>query len=127
MAWWLSPFEDANACVAYWQQELGLDGWIVITKVVPDEELGGSRLGEIEIYEPAKTAVIHVMRVEDSDLSRRLARAEQRFTILHELMHLRFYVDHNPDWRDEKLIDTAAVALMRRKGRRNELAAVERE
>jgi hypothetical protein len=127
MAWWLSPVDDANACVAYWQRELGLDHWIVIAKVVRDGELGGSRLGEIEIYEPAKTAIIHVMRVEDSDLSRRLARAEQRFTIAHELMHLRLYADNDPNWRDEKAVDTAVISLMRRRGRWNELLAVEHE
>jgi hypothetical protein len=93
VTFWLPPAGDANAYASYWQRELGLDHWIVITKVVPDGELGGRTLGEIEIYDCARTAIIHVMRVEDSDLSRRRARAEQGFTIAHELMHLRLYVD----------------------------------
>jgi hypothetical protein len=122
-----SPGGNTSACVTYWQRELGLRDWTITTKIVSDEELGGRILGDIEINEPSKTAVVHLMRVEDSDLSPQLARAEQRFTIAHELMHLRLYINKDPDWRNERMVDTTVISLMRNKGRWTELLAIEHE
>jgi hypothetical protein len=124
---WFSPAESRKDCVSYWQRELGLDEWTITTKVVGDKELGGRILGDIDIDDRSKTAVVRLMRVEDSDLPRWLARAEQRFTIAHELMHLHLYVNRDADWRNEKVVDTATIALMQKNGRRHELMAVERE
>ncbi len=122
-----SPGGNPTACVKYWQRELGLHEWTIITRIVSDEELGGRILGDIEIDELSKTAVVHLMRVEDSDLSPQLARAEQRFTIAHELMHLRLYVNKNPNWRNEGTVDITVISLMRNKGRWTDLLAIEHD
>jgi hypothetical protein len=127
VASWLSPAGDTNACVEYWQRQLALSDWTVITKIVPDQVLGGRVLGDIDIDDPSKTVTVRLMRIEDSDLPRRLAVADQKFTIAHELMHLRLYVNRNPQWRDEKVVDTATISVMRSHRRWNELRAVERE
>ena len=124
---WFSPAEDTKVCVSYWQRELGLVDWTITTVVVQDQELGGRILGDIDIDDRSKKAVVRLMRVEDSDLPRRLARAEQRFTIAHELMHLRLFVAKDPNWRNERVVDTATISLMQKNGRRHELLAVERE
>ena len=124
---WFSPSGGMRDCVSYWQHELELETWTIITRVVGDEELGGRILGDIDIDHRSKKAVIRLMRVEDSDLPRRLARAEQRYTIAHELMHLRLYVNNDPNWRNEKVVDTATISVMQKKGRRQELLALERE
>lgn len=124
---WLWPTGNINTCVAYWQRELGLTDWTIITGTVPNQSLGGRILGDIDINNRSKIAVVRLMRVQDSDLPRRLARAEQRFTIAHELVHLRLYVNGNPHWQEEAAVDAATISLMRKNGRWSELLALERE
>jgi hypothetical protein len=125
MASWLSPGNDLSGCVSFWQRELGLHDWTIITRVVRDKELGGKIEGDIDINAASKTAIVRVMRLKDSDLDRRRAGAVQRYTIAHELMHLHLFATNNLSWRNEKVVDTALVALMQSKGRRHELRGIE--
>jgi hypothetical protein len=122
---WLSPGGGLDACVSFWQRELGLEEWSIAVHVVSDEDLGGRDEGDININWRSKTATIRVMRVEDSDLPRRRARAVQRYTIAHELMHLHLHLIGDPGRSNEKVVDTALVSLMRNKRRWHELMGIE--
>jgi hypothetical protein len=93
--------------------------------VVSDRELGGRIEGCIDINAAAKKATIRVVRLEDSDLPRWRARAVQRYTVAHELMHLHLHANGDPERSNEKVVDTALVKLMRIKGRRQELMGIE--
>jgi hypothetical protein len=122
---WLSPGGGLEACVSFWQRELGLQEWTIAVHVVSDRELGGRIEGCIDINAAAKKATIRVVRLEDSDLPRWRARAVQRYTVAHELMHLHLHAKGDPDRSNEKVVDTALVRIMRSKGRWYELLGIE--
>jgi hypothetical protein len=119
------PDAGLDAGVSFWQRELGLEEWAIVVRVVSDRELGGRIEGDIDIDAAAKRAVIRVMRLEDSDLPRWRARAAQRYTIAHELMHLHLHAKGDPDRSNEKVVDATLVKLMRMKGRWHELMGIE--
>jgi hypothetical protein len=123
---WFSPASDVDACVAFWQERLRLQDWTIRVRVVSAQELGGRANGDIEIDAASQTAVLRVLRLEDSDLPRRLARADQQYTVAHEMVHLYRFVQNDPGWRNEKVIDTHTVALARKHRRWQELLAVEK-
>jgi hypothetical protein len=123
---WFVPASGPSDCVAFWQRRLQLEDWIIRLEVVRDSELGGRIAGDIDIDAAAKTAVLRVLHVADSGLPRRLARADQQYTIAHEMVHLHRYVKNDPQWHNERLIDTYTVALVRKNRRWLELTAVEK-
>jgi hypothetical protein len=122
----LTPPPSLESCIAYWQQQLNLQDWTVTLRVVGQDELDPGTLGDIEPNLAAKTAVLRVMRTSDSDLSRRRARAEQRLTIVHEMVHLRRFADQDPGWGTEFATNARAGALVREHRRWFEQLAIER-
>lgn len=113
-------------CVKYWQREMHLEEWSIQVQVVSSEQLDPGTLGDIEPRREDKTAVLRVLRQQDSDLSKRLALAEQRLTVLHEMVHLRKFVTGEGNWRAEFEVDQEAGEWVRRHRRWRESLAIER-
>jgi hypothetical protein len=116
---------DLPDCVKFWQQRMDLQDWIVKVEVVPQRDLQKGTLGDITVDATTRTAVLRVMREQDSDLSGRMAQAEQRFTIVHEMVHLRHFVDRDPAWANEMTTNLEAARLVHKHKRRLEMLAIE--
>jgi hypothetical protein len=81
--------------------------------------------GDIEPNGSKKYAVMRVKRDMQFDLSRRLSDADQRFTVTHEMVHLRRFADGDPQWSDEGSTNAGANRLIRKKHRWLEWLAIE--
>jgi hypothetical protein len=123
---YLTPAPELHTCLSYWQQQLQLEDWTVTLRVVGEEELDASTVGDIEPNLKSKTAVLRVMRTGDSDLSGRRALAEQRLTIIHEMVHLRRFADGDTRWGSEYATNLRAGELVRKHRRWFEQLAIER-
>ena len=122
---YLAPPADLQECVNYWQGKLQLQDWKITLQVVSDHELDYATLGDIEPDLKTRSAVMRIQRETDSDLRGRLARAEQRVTIIHEMAHLRRYASGDPTWRHEGAIHTETAQLIRKHRRWFEMLALE--
>ena len=118
------PVPDFNVNLAYWQRTLNLQDWRVSVQVVRIEELDDNTVGDIDVDVRDKTAAIRILREQDSELSRRLARADQQLTLVHELVHLRRMVDGDA-WHNEAATVAQTAALVRFHRRWREAAAIE--
>jgi hypothetical protein len=123
---WMRPASELEACVRFWQQELGVVGWRISVEVVHRERLSDRTVGHIDTDELTRTAVIRVLHARDSDLPLEQARADQKLTIAHEMVHLkRLVCDRSPDWRDEASTNEQTVRLLRKHRRLMELSVLE--
>lgn len=122
---WFSPGADLLGCIQYWQRELHLEDWRIELRIVRQDELENGTLGDIEPLRETRTAILRVRCEADSDLPSRLARADQRLTVAHEMVHLRSFASGDPTWGDEHRTTLETGDLLRRHGRRWELRAVE--
>jgi len=94
---------------------LSLDDWHVSVATVGANELGNDIVGDITWDIQTKSAQIRVLREEDYDLARRVARRDQYGTVVHELVHLRRAVSSDPRSFNEKEIAMAETSeLLRR-------------
>jgi hypothetical protein len=124
-SWFGSP-PDLQACVHFWQRELNLQDWNVTLVVARRNELADHTLGNIQPDLASRSAILHVLRENDSDLNNRLAHADQCLTILHELVHLRrFAISHDPQWFDEPSTDRETALWVHKYKRREELRVLE--
>ena len=119
------PAPDFNADLGYWQRALSLQDWQVSVKLVRAGELDSGTLGDIDIAVEDKTAAIRILQEQDSDLPKRLARADQRLTVVHELVHLKRMVE-GATWRNEAATVAETTELVRSHHRWREAAAIER-
>ena len=118
------PAPNLKANLGYWQRTLNLQDWRVSVQLVPIGELEANSVGDIGIEVRDKTATIRILREQDSDMSRRLARADQQLTLVHELVHLKRMVDGDA-WRNEAATVAQTTALVRFHRRWREAAAIE--
>jgi hypothetical protein len=115
-----------QACVHQWQRHMQLQEWRITVRVVPRAALDDSTVGNIEPDRATRTAILRVMRVEDSDLTGHLALADQRLTIAHEMVHLyRYAVVRDPRWFDEPSTNFQTALLVRKHKMRQELLVLE--
>ena len=112
LASYLSRPGDLPHCVQYWQRELGLEDWKITMQIVGRKDLESGTLGDIEPDFRTKTAVMRILRESESDLHGRTARAEQRNTIAHEMVHLRNYAKGDPNWRTEGATNSQTAKLI---------------
>jgi hypothetical protein len=122
---WLTAPADLPECVQYWQRALHLEDWTIELRIVPQEDLENGTLGDIEPHFETKSAVLRIRRESDSDLPTRLARADQRLTVAHEMVHLRRFADGNPKWGNENTTTAETGELLRKHRRWRELSVVE--
>jgi len=87
-------------------------------------ELDPDTLGDIDIQVGNKTATIRILREQDSEMPRRLARADQQLTLVHELVHLKRMVDGDA-WHNEAATVAQTTELVRLHRRWREAAAIE--
>ena len=118
------PAPDFHANLTYWQHELQLEDWRVSLYVVPAEELSRNVVGEMDIVAQEKSVTIRILREQDSDLPRRLARADQQLTLVHRLVHLKRMVNGDA-WHNEAETVAQTTALVRSHHRWREAAAIE--
>lgn len=121
----LSPSANLSDCVSFWQNALELCDWTIRVEVVPQRALEAGTVGDITPDSMTRTAVLRVMRASDSDLSGRMAGAEQQFTIVHEMVHLQQFTRGDAGWANEMATNAAAARLVREHNRRFEMMAVE--
>jgi hypothetical protein len=122
--WFHCPAPDLKANLDYWQRTLNLQDWWVSVQLVPIGELDHNTVGDIDIKVCDKRATIRILREQDSDMSRRLARADQQLTLVHELVHLKRMVDGEA-WHNEAATVAQTTALVRFHRRWREAAAIE--
>ena len=109
----ISP--ELQSCVSVWQHRLHLEDWRITVNVVPHDVLEAGAQADIEPNPNTKEALIRVMRVEDSDLSGRLALADQEVSIVHELVHLEYFAHpRTRSWSDEGAVINETCTLLRR-------------
>jgi hypothetical protein len=118
------PVPDFRANLGFWQRTLNLQDWRVSVQLVRIEELDANTVGDIDIKARDKTAAIRILREQDSELPRRLARADQQLTLVHELVHLRRMVDGEA-WHNEAAAVAQTTELVRFLRRSREAAAIE--
>lgn len=121
----LSPGPDLDRCVRFWQRELSLHAWNVVVRVVGRAELTDGTVGDIDADVKTRTATIRVLRENDYDLRRPLARADQLLTVAHEMVHLSRLHSGDMRWREEDGTIEATNLLLRRHGRWRELLVAE--
>lgn len=122
---YVTPPPTLDNCVRYWQKEMHLRDWTITLQVVNAQQLDPWHLGDIEPHRDTKTAILRVMREQDSTLPRRLALSEQRLTIIHEMVHLRKLATGDGDWRSEIETDVETGRWVRRHRRWREALAIE--
>jgi len=106
--------------------KLSITDWHVSVATVRTDEIGDAIVGDITWDVATKSARIRVLREEDYDLPRRLARRDQEGTIVHELVHLRYAL--SPDMKlahDEEVVMVATTDLLRRNHNWLSLAVME--
>ena len=111
------PAPDFKANLGFWQRALNLQDWRVSVLLV-------DTLGDIDIEVRNKTAIIRILREQDSEMPRRLARADQQLTLVHELVHLKRMVDGDA-WHNEAATVAQTTELVRLHRRWREAAAIE--
>lgn len=121
----LRPTPDLDSCIAFWRRELNLQDWTITTRIVNQRDLDNGTLGDVEPDRSTKAAVIRVMDENESDLTGRLARADQRYTVVHEMVHLRRFASGDPNWRNEGTTNTEANRVIRKHHRWLEWLAIE--
>lgn len=127
LASFIAPAPRLDDRVEYWKRVLHLDQWRIAVRVVKRQELADGTEADIETDVGSRTAVIRVLREEDSDLPKRLARADQQVTIAHEMVHLSKLVHlGEPYWQDESATNAETDALLRHHHCWRELLVVER-
>ncbi|HZT40266.1 MAG TPA: hypothetical protein VFA28_20410 [Bryobacteraceae bacterium] len=123
----IAPAPRLDERVEYWKRILHLDQWRIAVQVVKRQELEDGTEADIETDVRSRTAVIRVLREEDSDLPKRLARADQQVTIAHEMVHLSKLVRLGESfWQDESATNAETDALLRQHHCWRELLVVER-
>jgi hypothetical protein len=118
------PAPDLRANLGFWLRTLDLQDWSVSVRLVAIWELDENTVGDIDIHAREKTATIRILRERDSELPRRLARADQQLTLVHELVHLRRMVDGEA-WHNEAATVAQTTELVRFLRRKREAAAIE--
>src|SRR4029077_3436739 len=118
------PAPDFKANLGFWQRALNLQDWRGTVPLVRVGELDTDSLGDIDIEVRDKASTIRILREQDSEMPRRLARADQQLTLVHELVHLKRMVD-GCAWHNEaaKVARTRELARPHRRWR--EAAAIE--
>jgi hypothetical protein len=123
----LAPAPRLDERVEYWKRVLHLDQWNITVRLVQRHELVEGTQADIQTDVATRTASIRVLREEDSDLPKHLARADQGVTIAHEMVHLSKLVRlGQPYWQDESATNAETGALLRQHHCWRELLAVER-
>jgi hypothetical protein len=108
------PVPDLDRKIEYWKNQLDLRDWVITLKIVSANELDPYTLGDIEPYLQQKTAKMRILREEDQDLPRYLARSQQLLTVAHEMVHLkRLTTLGRGSWSDERATNTQTVGLLR--------------
>jgi hypothetical protein len=118
------PVPDFKANLTFWQRALDLQDWRVSVQLVRAGDLDPDTLGDIDIEVHNKTATIRILREQDSEMPRRLARSDQQLTLVHELVHLKRMVDGDA-WHNEAATVAQTTELIRLHRRRREAAAIE--
>jgi len=118
------PALNLESNLSYWQHELGLQDWRISVRLVAVHELDRNTLGDITVLSHDKTAIVRILREQDSDLTRCLARSDEQLTLLHELVHLKRRVGGD-DWGNEGATVAETTALVRAHHRWREAAAIE--
>jgi hypothetical protein len=109
---------DLHAYVVAWQERLQLEDWSITLAIVPREVLDEKAQADIE-PQSDKSAILRIMRTEDSDLDQRLALADQEVSIVHELVHLKYFAHPGAvSWSDEGAVISETCMLLRRFHRR---------
>lgn len=122
----VTPAPNIERSAQYWRGQMDLTDWQIKVQIVSREELGHGLLGDVEPQRLTRVATIRLLREEESPLPRRLARAEQLVTLVHEMVHLRKYVNNDGNWRSEGETDREAGEWIRGKRRWREALVVER-
>jgi hypothetical protein len=124
---YLTPFPKLDDCVQYWQDQMQLNHWRIELQVVAVDQLDDPlNLGDIEPHESTHTATLRILREQDLVLPKHLALAEQRLTIIHEMVHLRKFAYRDGNWRSEVETNMEAGEWVRRHRRWREALAIER-
>jgi hypothetical protein len=118
------PVPDFKANLTFWQRALDLQDWRVSVQLVRAGDLDPDTLGDIDIEVHNKTATIRILREQDSEMPRRLARSDQQLTLVHELVHLKRMVDGDA-WHNEAATVAQTTELILLHRRRREAAAIE--
>jgi hypothetical protein len=118
------PVPDFKANLSFWQRALNLQDWRVSVQLVRAGDLDPNTLGDIDIEVHNKTATIRILREQDSEMPRRLARSDQQLTLVHELVHLKRMVDGDA-WHNEAATVAQTTELILLHRRRREAAAIE--
>jgi hypothetical protein len=122
-----SPRPDLKQTVLTWQGKLRLTGWRIGIETVDDRALGGKSVGDIHWDAGTRVASIRVLREQDYDLPVRMARLDQRATVVHELVHLRHATDNAQEGPgDEGLVVRETNGLLESNHQWRILAAQER-
>lgn len=109
----------------YWQKKLGLQEWQVGVVQVRGSELDANTVGDIVVFPESKSALVRILREQDSDLPPRQARADQELTLMHEMVHLHRKAVGDATWQDEGTTNQEVFRLLRANHRRRELSAIE--
>ena len=110
---------EVQSLVASWQERLHLQDWWITPMIVPQDALGEGAQADIEPNAETKSALLRIMRTEDSDLPRTMAVADQEVSVVHELVHLEHFAHPGAvSWSDEGAVISETCALLRRYHRR---------
>lgn len=106
-----------NNLLREWQHRLGLDDWYIVLRqnVSPNDMVLQGCSGECEKDEVNKCAVIRI--IDKKDYGDRILPFDEEKILVHELMHLKFWIIENTENETQnrlvhQLIDDMAKALV---------------
>ena len=101
--------DDIDYLLDYWTNKLGLHDWEV--KVVwidiDCEDEDATNKAQIHYVYTGKQAIIHMCTMEkyQSDENNRLFGWDMEETLVHELLHIKFYIQDEFTLKDDSLAD----------------------
>ena len=78
--------QQAEECLAYWQEKLFLNNWIIKVKLVEPEEIEGCQ-GSNSFVHSLMSSLISISKYHEEGL---VAKECHEQTLVHELLHLKY-------------------------------------
>ncbi len=98
--------DELNACLAYWQEKLFLQHWLVIAVMVDAGEIDGNS-GRTVAQWGGSTALIRLNR-EYHEHGKPHTKCPVELTLVHELLHLRL----GKESENEALVEQMAKSFL---------------
>ena len=107
--------EQVGVWVRAWQRRLGLEDWVIETRIVRSWNLPKGTVANIHWSLPKRRATIKVLDSVDSNLPRQEIVKDTELSVVHELVHLsmaKLPLDSSNTELEEEAVKKLSLALL---------------